>query len=142
MGQLYFVRAIGTEQVSEHEPVSLENAKEDLVDLYQKTLENHDNGSWFDDKLLENDHMSFEISGEEFFQRADVLALNTNTGAAYYLEELRRLADEADIYAKAYEYELQSMGVYEVTSEINRILNQLENYLKQCDFVTEGENKD
>ena len=52
MGQLYFVRAIGTEQVSEHEPMSLENAKEDLVDLYQKTLENHDNGSWFDDKLL------------------------------------------------------------------------------------------
>ncbi len=31
MDQLYFVRAIGTEEVSEHEPMSLENAKEDLV---------------------------------------------------------------------------------------------------------------
>lgn len=129
MGNRFFVRAVGSDVVKDYELMGLEDASALLESEYKRLLSEHEDGEWFDETTLDREGQFFQITGEEYYQTMWVLPENSKMGAYFLLEEIRRKTELADEFAMAYEYELQSMGVYDITVQIRNLVDQLEELL-------------
>lgn len=122
----FIVRLIGSEYCKRIECSTLTAAKRELKKAYQTTLNNHDNGSWFDEVEFDDARGSFQIYGEEFYQDGAIIPANNYTGARHTVQEIKELADASDSYAACYQYELLEMqGVYDCNYEIQKLCDTL-----------------
>lgn len=142
----YFIRSIGSFRNGDSELMSHENAMETLEKIHEEILEDHDNGSWFDADVFDVENECFEIEAEEKYQISYIIPENTKSGLEYYLEEIRRESERADMYAKCYEYELSDNGVFDCTERIRHLVAKCsdmrvlqKNYIGQCKNRQTGE---
>jgi len=126
MNERFFVRAVGTELTEDSKLMSKEKAQARLRRIFNATIKNHDNGSWFDEMAFDEEAGEFQIYGEEFYQTGYLVPENIMTGPERISEEIRRAADENCDYAQMYEYELSDMGCFEISDKIRRLTHELD----------------
>ena len=129
MEKRFFIRAVGSDVVKDYELMTEEEALALLECEYKRLISDHWDGSWFDEMIFDCEGQRFQITGEEYYQSMWLLPENRKTGPGFILEEIRRKTELADEFAHAYEFELQSMGVFDVTAQIRDLADQLEELL-------------
>lgn len=136
----YLVKKIGSDAVATETAASREEALVILKEFYEKTLKDHNNGSWFDYKELDEESGTMTVYREEFFQYAYIIPANDCQGLFHDLEEIRRNADEAGIYAQCYEYEQQTMeDVFGTLGKIRDLADKMEQKLQLREKTTRSE---
>ena len=127
MAEKFIIRAIGDDEISVSKPMTKKQADKALKQMYRHWMVENDynENDQFFECYLDVESGSFEITGEEYYQQAQILPVNTKTGAAFILEQIKRLADEAEIYATKYQYDLTGCGVGDVAYEIGALAEKL-----------------
>lgn len=142
----YEVRLVGSDVINDITVHGWDAAVKLLTEKFNDSISEHDNGSWFDETTLAEGDGNFMITGEEFFQYGYIVPVNKKPGFLHTIEEIRRCADRAGVFAQCYQYELQDMqGVYDDLFKVIHLANELEgeltkkheqSYIDQLDALT------
>ncbi len=126
------LRLVGTDYCEDKVYDDRDAAVAALKEMYQKVIDDHDGGSWFEEQTLDETLGEFTIYAEEFYQEGAVLPVNAYKGTLHDVQEISELADEAASFAMCYQYELQDMSaVFDNTCEIKGLCEKIKDDLKK-----------